>query len=292
MLGNNATLYISDTHGANTRTLVTHAYPALNPSWSPDSKYVVYTVVAPGTSATRRTVQLQVKATRVADGSSRILGKFSFAAGCSVNATALQIAFAKAQGSYRGTPSTLIWAQPNTVVAQSSCTGQGLTVFRVGQGGTQTLAGWSGGSLSPDGKTVVADVAGVGTAAGRVGVISVATGATKLLAPKLSPGSFAWLANSKVFYTVGQPANPTTGSSTLYRMSPDGKHVSSLGSVKAAGVFHLSLNHTSDHLAMAVVANAPRMAVSPPSTMVYDASAFGLTPTVPLIGGVQPAWRP
>ncbi|MDB5075978.1 MAG: hypothetical protein JWO42_2157 [Chloroflexi bacterium] len=292
LLANSASVYLADTHGANTRALLTHVYPAINPSWSLDSKYVVYTVVAPGTSATGKTVQLLVKATPVAGGAARTLGRFSFGAGCSMKSTALQESFTKAQGGYHGTPSTLIWAQPNVVVVQSSCTGQGLTEFKVSGGGVTSLAGWSGGVLSPDGKTIAAAVAGTGRTPGKVGTISVATGAAKVLAPKLSPGSFVWQANSKVLFTVSQPTNTATGAATLYRMSPDGKVVAILGQAAGAGVFHLSLNHTGTDLAMAVVANAVGNVGAPQVIIVNDASAISTGTTVPLVRGGQPAWRP
>jgi Tol biopolymer transport system component len=292
LLANVATVYISDTHGANTRALLTHVYPAINPSWSPDSKYVVYTVVAPGKSATGRTVQLLVKAIPAAGGGSRTLGHFTFGAGCSIKSTALQATFTKAQGGYHGTPSTLIWAQPNLVVVQSSCTGQGLTELKVSGGSTHTLAGWSGGVLSPDRKTVAAAVAGAAGKSARVGTISVSNGTSKVLPAKISPGSFAWQANSQVLFTVSQPSNTVTGAATLYRMSPDGKEVAILGQTKAAGIFHLSLNQAGTHLAMAVVGNAATNVGAPPVTIVDDAAAMATGTGVPLVQGEQPAWRP
>src|SRR5258708_10202090 len=39
LLANTATIYLADKHGANTRVLITKAYPFIDPSWSPDSKY-------------------------------------------------------------------------------------------------------------------------------------------------------------------------------------------------------------------------------------------------------------
>jgi WD40-like Beta Propeller Repeat len=272
--------------------LITKAFPYIDPSWSPDSKYVVFTTPAPGASLTSRSIQLVVKAARIADGAVRSLGQFNFTTGCSPLTSALQDAFTKAQGGYHGTPSTLIWAQPNRVAVQSSCTGQGIVLFNVGGGGTKSLSAWSGGVLSPDGKTIVAAVAGSGKAAGKIGEITVATGATKVLAAKISPTIFAWGSSSKVLFALSQPADPATGAVTLYRLSTDGKAISVLGQAHAAGAFHLSVNHLQDHLALAIVASAPRNSMSAPATYVSDASTLLYGTPSPIVPGTEPAWRP
>jgi dipeptidyl aminopeptidase/acylaminoacyl peptidase len=293
LLSNTATIYLADKHGANTKALVGKAYPYINPSWSPDSKYVVFTAPATGTSLTGRTIQLVVRAARIADGATRTLGQFNFTAGCSPLTSALQDAFTKAQGGYHGTPNTLIWSQQaNKVVVQSSCTGQGLLSFNVGGGGTKSLTAWSGGVLSPDGKTVVAAVAGAGKAPGKIGELTVASGATKLLPAKISPTIFAWGSNSKVLFALSQPADPATGAVILYRLSPDGKAVSILGQAHAAGAFHLSVNHLQDHLALAIVVNAARNAMAAPATYVSDAAALQYGTPSPVVPGTEPAWRP
>jgi dipeptidyl aminopeptidase/acylaminoacyl peptidase len=292
LLANTATLYLADKHGANTHALITKVYPFIDPTWSPDSKYVVFTTPAPGASLTSRSIQLVVKAARIADGAVRSLGQFSFKTGCSPLTSALQDAFSKAQGGYHGTPNTLIWAQPGRVAVQSSCTGQGIALFNVGGGGTKSLSAWSGGVLSPDGKTIVAAVAGSGKAAGKIGEISVATGATKVLAAKISPTIFAWGSTSKVLFALSQPADPASGAVTLYRLSTDGKAISVLGQARAAGAFHLSVNHLQDHLALAIVASAPRNAMSAPATFVSDASALSYGTPSPIVPGTEPAWRP
>jgi hypothetical protein len=292
LLANTATIFVADKHGANTRALITKAYPFINPTWSPDSKYVVYTAPAPGTSLTGHTVKLQVKAARLVDGATRTLGQFTFAAGCSPIASALQDSFTKAQGGYHGTPNTLIWAMPSHIAVQSSCTGQGITLFNVGHGGAKSLAAWSGGVLSPDGKTIVAAVAGAGKAAGKIGEITVATGASKVLGAKISPTVFAWGSTSKVLFALSQPADPGTGSIIVYRLSVDGKFISVLGQARAAGAFHLSVNHPQDHLALALVASAPRNAMATPASYVCDMPALVYGAPAPVVPGTEPSWRP
>jgi dipeptidyl aminopeptidase/acylaminoacyl peptidase len=286
MMAGNMIISVADQHGANAHVIVSRANPAVNPSWSPDSQYVLYTIAAPGAKAKGPMVTLQVRAMRLATGATKTLGTFTFAGGCSLASSALQAAFAQAQGSYLGAPSTLIWAQPATVVVQSSCTGQGLTLLKVG-GAVQTLKGWSGGVLSPDGKSVVAAAGG-----GKVGVIAVASRSTKVLAPKLSPGSLVWLPNSKQVFTISQPANPATGMVSVVRFSPDGKTTSTLGSVRAAAGFHLSLNHLGDHLVMALVASGSPKVGAPPAVSVVDVPALSPGVPTPIIAGGQPAWRP
>lgn len=282
----NEIIYLADQHGANTRVLVKHASSFVNPAWSPDSGYVVYTTIAPNAKPKGQTIQLQVQAVRVSTGAVKSLGTFPFVGGCAVTASALMDTFAHAQGSYHGVPSTLIWAQPNLVVVQSSCTGQGLTLFDVGGAHVQTLRNWSGAVLSPDGKMLVAN------ANGKPGIITVATRASSVLPYKFAPATLAWASTSGMAFAVSQPANPATGVVSVYNFTPDGKASLLLTTIPAAGGFHLSVSHLGDHLAIALVAHAPANAVAPPSVTVYDTQALAIGNPVPLIAGLEPAWRP
>jgi dipeptidyl aminopeptidase/acylaminoacyl peptidase len=285
-MSGNAIVYLADQHGANSKVLVKQAYALVNPAWSPDSKYVLYTSIAPNTKPKGQVIQLQVNAVKVATGAVTPLGTFPFTGGCTVTATALQDTFAHAQGSYRGMPNTLLWAQPNLVMVQSSCTGQGLTMFDVGGKHLQTLSTWSGAVLSPNGKLIAAN------ANGRPGIVTVATRASKVLPFKFAPASLAWDASSGTVFAVSQPANPANGKVSVYSFTPDGKTSLLLSTIAASGAFHLSINPPGDHLALALVANAPAKTVAPPSVMVYDVHAqVGSTP-MPLVAGTQPAWRP
>ncbi|MGH2344974.1 MAG: TolB family protein [Chloroflexota bacterium] len=182
-VANSATVYLANSHGADAKVLTAHAYPWVNPGWSRDGKYVLYTVpatklaqVLPNAAATSHPIKLKVMAMKVANKSTTTLGTVTFTAGCSAKVTALANAFAVAEGAYLGTPNTLIWAQPNLVVMQSSCTGQGLTVLNVKTHKTSTLPTWFGGVLSPDGSTIAASVAGAKPSSlAQVGILVVKT---------------------------------------------------------------------------------------------------------------------
>lgn len=285
-ISGNAVIYLADQHGANAKVLVKSAYALVNPTWSPDSNYVLYTSIAPNTKPAGQVIQLQVQAVRVSTGAVKLLGTFSFTGGCSVKTTALQDTFAQAQGSYRGVPSTLIWAQPNLVVVQSSCTGQGLTLFDVGGKNVQTLSTWSGAALSPDGKLIAAN------ANGKPGIVTVSTRTSKVLSLTYAPASLVWASKSDAVYAVIQPSNPATGRALVFRFTPDGKTSLLLAAIPASGAFHLSINHLGDHLVLALVATASLKAAAPPAVTVYDVGTLYMGSPLPLIGGVQPAWRP
>ena len=281
-----AAIYISDQHGANSKVLVKSSYSYINPSWSPDSAYVLYTIIAPKTKPKGQTIQLQVEAVKVSTGAVKSLGAYTFTTGCAVTATALLDTFAHAQGSYHGVPTTLIWAQPNVVVAQSSCSGLGLTLFNVGGKSPKTLSNWSAAVLSPNRKLIAAD------ANGKPGIITVASGATTVLKFKFAPASLTWAITSGLVYAVSQPANSATGNVSIYSFAPNGKTSLLLGTVAAAGAFHLSVNPQGDHLVMAVVARAPAKVAAPPTVTVYDVPALRAGSPLPLIAGMEPAWRP
>ena len=282
----NASIYLADQHGANAKVLVKSAYAFVNPAWSPDSNYVLYTTIAPKTKANGQVIQLQVQAVKVSSGAVKLLGTFPYTAGCAVTASALQDTFAHAQGSYHGVPSTLIWAQPNLVMVQSSCTGLGLTSFAVGGTQVQTQANWSAAVLSPNGKLIVAN------ANGKPGIVTVATRASKVLQYKFAPASLAWAATSAMAYAIVQPSNPATGRVSVYNFTTDGKASLLLGALPGSGAFHLSINHLGDHLAMALVASAPAKAESPPAVTVYDVRSLVVNNPTPLVGGMEPTWRP
>ena len=286
LMSGTAAIFVADQHGANTKVLVKSAYAFVNPTWSPDSNYVLYTEIAPKTKPKGQVIQLQVQAIKVSSGAVKQLGTFSFTAGCALTSSALQDTFMHAQGSYHGVPSTLIWAEPNLVVVQSSCTGLGLTLFGVGGKQVQTLSTWSGAVLSPNGKLIAAN------ANGKVGIVTVASRASKVLSFKFAPASLAWASTSGMVFTVSQPSNPATGRVSVYNFTPDGKASLLLGTVAASGAFHLSINHLGDHLAMAVVANASAKAESAPAVTVYDEQSLVIATPLPMVLGMEPAWRP
>jgi len=291
-LANKMIIYVADTHGANIKAVVPSAYPGVIPSWSPDSNYVVYTTVAPGTKPGISSTQLQIDAVRLSDNTTQVLGQYAYAAGCPDSWTALQDAFRRAQGAYLGNPTTLIWAQPKLVVAQSSCTGHGLTLLNTGSKTVKTLSAWSAGTLSPDGKSIAAVVAGAKGSQGQVGIISVASGSTTVLAPKISPASVAWSPTGKTLYAISDPSNPQSGFARLYSMGPDGKALASVFALPAAGIFHLSVNSQATHMVMSVVASAAANASSPPSAMVSDEPLSPAGVPSPFLSGTQASWRP
>lgn len=290
-IGNLADVYVADRHGANARRIFSGAYPYVVPSWSPDGKYVVYAATTASRTAT--TVPLQVRAYNVASKQTRVLGSYTLHGGCSPNGTALQTTMAAAQGSYQGTPSTVIWAQPNLVVAQGSCTGSGLVLFKVG-GKPSTLSGWSGAVLAPNGKTIAASVVPKGGSAAhaQVGLITVGTGKTQVLGAKVTANALAWTHDGKYIVAVADPTNPATGSVQIARLTPDGKTVTKLGSFRAAGAYHPSIDVTNRSLALAVVGSAPATVAAPPSTYVELTPVTAAGPATPFFPGAQPAWRP
>ena len=194
ILGNTSTIYLANTHGTGSKVLAQHTYPWVNPGWSKDGKYVLYTVsvtkppvTLPNAAPVEHPIQLKVMAVKVADKSTSTLGTFTFTAGCSPKITALANGLGLAEGTYDGTPNTLLWAQPNLVAVQSSCTGIGLTVMQLKTKKTTTLPTWFGGVLSSDGSTIAASVAGpTPTSLAQVGLLtSTATEKTQVLGPKL-----------------------------------------------------------------------------------------------------------
>jgi hypothetical protein len=215
-------------------------------------------------------------------------------AGCSTKVTALQDAFDKAEGSYWGTPSTLIWAQPNVLAIQSTCTGQGLSVFKPAGGKPTSLSGWSGGVLSPDGKTIAAVVtpSAKGASSAQIGLIAVASGQTQLLSPKLSVASVAWSPDNKALFAAVQPKDTLAGFAHVVRVTRDGKSAKSLGTIQAAGIFHFSLDPTGASLAMTVVASGSASAVVPPQAVVYNVVTTTTGVAHPLVQGGEAAWRP
>jgi len=197
-----AAVYIADQHGANSKVLVKSSYSYINPSWSPDSAYVLYTIIAPNTKPKGQTIQLQVEAVKVSTGAVKFLGAYTFTTGwrgdgnraCWIRSRTPR----EATTAYRA---TLIWAQPNVVVAQSSCSGLGLALFNVGGTSPKVLSNWSAAALSPNGKLIAAN------ANGKPGIITVATGATTTLQYKFAPASLTWAITSGLVYAVSQPAN-------------------------------------------------------------------------------------
>jgi Tol biopolymer transport system component len=289
-VANLADIYIADKHGANAQRLFSGAYPYITPSWSPDGKYVVYAAASGSTSGA--TVALQVRAFNVASKQSRTLGSYTLRGGCSPNGTAMQTAMTVAQGAYRGTPSTLIWAQPNLIVAQGSCTGSGLVLFKVG-GKPTILSGWWGGVLSPNGKTIAASVVpkGGSAASPSVGLITVSTGKTQVLGAKVSASALAWTHDGKYIVTVANPTNPAKGSVQIAKLTADGKTVTKLGSFRATGAYHPSIDVTDRSLALAVVGSASSTVGAPPATFVELTPITAAGAARPFFPGAQPAWR-
>lgn len=290
--GKTADVYVADTHGANVQHVVAKVYPYISPSWSADSKYIVYTTPSTGQRVTAASLRLDVRAIQPGSTASRLLGQITVANRCVSTSTALQAASASAQGGYLGIASTLIWAQPDLIVSQSSCTGQGLLVLK-GRGKAVTLPTWSAGMLSPDGKTVAASVAPTGKGGAQLGLISVATGKTLVIKAALSPNVITWAADSKSLFVASEPSNPSNGKAGIARISLAGKLLTNLGQVPASGVYHLSSAHGDVTLAMAVVANAPATTPAPPAMQI---SLVNVTPPSKPIGlfatAAQPAWRP
>lgn len=287
-----ADIYVADTHGANVKHVIGHVYPYINPTWSADSKYIVYTTPSAGQKVSALSLRLDVRAIQPGSTASRLLGFITVANRCVSTSTALQAAGAQAQGAYLGLPSTLAWGQSSLVVAQSSCTGQGLTVLRA-RSKPLTLPTWSAGVLSPDGKTVAASVAPAGKGGAQLGLISVTTGKTSVIKAAVSPNLLTWAADSKSLFVASEPSNPATGKASLARISLTGKLLTNLGQVPASGVYHLSSAHGDVTLAMAVVANAPAGTPAPPITQI---SLVNVTPpSKPMalfMSATQPAWRP
>ncbi|HWE64298.1 MAG TPA: hypothetical protein VHB98_21510, partial [Chloroflexota bacterium] len=235
-----------------------------------------------------------VNAYNLATRQVRVLGQFSLAGGCSPNGSALQTTMTTAQGAYHGTPSTLIWAQPNLIVVQSSCTGQGLTMFKVG-GKPTSLKGWSAGVLSPDGKTIAAAVlpSSSRSATPQVGAINVATGKTRILNARVGANALTWTHDGKDIIAVAEPSNPAGGSVQISKLTPDGKTVTALGAIKAAGAYHPSVDHTNHSLALAVVASASAGAVAPPMISIEFVPTTTAGPARTFfINSGEPAWRP
>lgn len=290
--GNTGDLYVADTHGANGRRVLSRVYPGVNPSWSFDSHYVVYTAPAAGANAGAAGFSLEVRAMRLTTGAVRVLGTIPFAGGCGLKVTALQDALTRAQGSYHGIPGTLIWAQGGMVVVQSGCTGQGLTVFAAGQRKLTHLPTWSSGVLSPDGKTVAAVVTANPHSPAQVGLLAAPGGKAQVLGPKIGASVLAWSPDGKTIYGSVQPADPRAGFAHLYHLSRDGKTSGSLGMIQAAGMYHLSVDPTGKSLAVAVVGSALANAVAPPQILIYTISTQTSGQAQAFIPAVQPSWRP
>jgi hypothetical protein len=290
--GNTADVYVADTHGANAKHVVAKVYPYINPSWTADSKYIVYTTPVSGQKATAPTLRLQVRAIRPDGTGSLVLGQVTVDNRCATTGTALQIAGTNAQGSYRGYAGTLVWGQPSLIVVQSSCTGQGLMMFKIGKKPT-TLATWSAGALSPDGKTVAASVAPAGKGGAQLGLITIATGKTRVVKAAVSPDVLTWARDSRSLFVASQPANPANGKATIARIDLAGERLTNLGQVPASGVYHLNSAHGDVTLAMAVVANGPATTPAPPAMQI---SLVNVTPpSKPInlfVSAAQPAWRP
>lgn len=292
-VANLANVFVADTHGANARSVLTNVYPYIAPAWSPDSKYILYTAAAKGSSTTSPTVTLEARAYNVASRQVRVLGRFSLSGGCSPNGTALRTTMTAAQGTYQGTPSTLIWAQPSLIVVQGSCTGSGLLMFKVG-GKPTVLSGWSSAVLSPNGKTIAAAVVPRGGKPSnpQVGLINVTTGRTQMTVARVAANALAWTHDGKYIITVADPSNPATGTVQIARLTADGKTVTKLGSFPAAGAYHPSIDATDRSLALAVVGNASAAAVSPPSVSINLVPTTVAGPAHSFFIGSQPAWRP
>jgi dipeptidyl aminopeptidase/acylaminoacyl peptidase len=250
-------------------------------------------IAAPNAPAKATQITLKVEALKLGSKSPTTLGTFSFTAGCSSKVTALQNAFALAEGTYNGAPSTLIWAQPSLVAVQSTCGAQGLTILHIHGGKNATLPTWSGGVLSPDGSTIAATVAGSKPGSStQVGLITVASGKTQVLAPKLNAGSVAWSPDNKNLYVASMPTNPKSGSAQIYTLSKNGKTAKSVYSTHAAGIFHLSPLKVSPNVAFTTVASSPANAVVPPATLVENLTLGSKLPAQALLQGGQGAWRP
>ncbi len=303
-VGNTSTIYLANTHGAAAKVLVQHTYPWVNPGWSKDGKYVLYTVpvtklpaTLPNAAPVLKPIQLKVMAVKVADNSTSTLGTFTFTGGCSAKITALANGLGLAEGAYQGTPNTLIWAQPNLVAVQSSCTGVGLTLLQTKTKKVTTLPTWFGGALSADGSTIAASVAGATpTSLAQVGLLTVSTGKTQVLGPKLGAGSLAWSSDGKNLYVATVPTNPQTGTAYIYQLSKDGKTQKTLFSVKASGIFHLSTLTSGGNVAFTTAASSSAAAQAPPQTLVENLNIAAVGTKVaaaqPLVLGGQGAWRP
>jgi len=302
-VGNTATIYLANTHGSGSKVLVQHTYPWVNPGWSKDGKYVVYTVptttvpaTLPNAAPVLHPIPLKLMAIKIADHSTTTLGTITFTAGCSTKISALANGLGLAEGTYQGTPSTLIWAQPNLVAVQSSCSGVGLTLLQLKTKKVTTLPTWFGGVLSSDGSTIAASVAGpTPTSLAQVGLLTVATGKTQVLAPKLGAGSLAWSSDGKNLYVATVPVNPQTGTANIYQLSKDGKTKKTLLSVKASGIFHLSTLHAGGNVAFTTAASSSAAAQAPPQTLVENLNLTAVGTKLaaqPLVLGGQGAWRP
>jgi Tol biopolymer transport system component len=291
-IGLTADFYLADTHGAHSHHLIGKAYPYVNPSWTSDSGRVVYTSVAPGSKATASLIKLNINTYTVASGKTQTVAQTSLGGGCSQAFTALQSAMTLAEGAYRGVPSTLILAPNNTVVVQSSCTGVGLTVLRPGASPLQ-LPTWEGGVLSPDGKTVAAVISSPASSAGQIGLLTLATGKTQVLAPHLGANCVIWSTDGSALFLATQPANPATGMAHIYAMTRDGSQYINVAALKAAGIVHLSLDPTGQNLAIAVVGSASAKAAAAPQVEVYNVLTQKSGQDQLLYeGGSQPSWRP
>jgi len=288
-----ATISIADAHGANPHQVARGAYLYISAAWSPDSKYVLYTTLAGGSKATDPKLSLNVEALNPDSKQTRTLGTVSVAGGCVPTATAQQSAIARAQGAYRGTPSTLIWAQPSLVVVQSSCSGAGLTLLKLGSK-PSTLPSWSAGVLSPDGKTIAAALLPPGAKAGAsvAGLIAVGSGTTETIKPAIPAAALTWTSDSKALLAVAQPTNTVTGMAQVTRLTLQGRVALKLGTIPATGAYHPSLARGDASLALAVVANSSSKAVAPPAVAIDLTSAIAAGPAVPRFIGSEPAWRP
>jgi hypothetical protein len=287
-----AGVFVTDKHGNNAHPVISGAYPYIVPSWSRDSKFIVYAALHAGASATTKSVPLDIRAFNVSTKQVRVLAHVTITAGCSQAGTALQVAAAAAQGAYRGTPSTIIWAQPNLVVVQSSCTGTGLTVIPLG-GKPFTLATWSAAVLSPDGKSIAGAVSnGPGKNGAHLGILYVSTRKTAVLKAAAASNVLAWTPDSKAVITAVQPTDPLHGTAEILRDSVDGKSVTALGFIPSAGVFHPSVNRTKPSVAFAVLANASEKVGSIPQITIDLVPTTSMGVPQPFFVGTQPAWRP
>jgi Tol biopolymer transport system component len=287
-----AGVFVTDTHGNNAHAVISGAYPYITPSWSGDSKFIVYATVRAGAGATGKTVPLEIRAFNPSTKQARVLANVTIAGGCSQAGTALQVAAATAQGTYRGTPSTVIWAQPNLVAVQSSCTGSGLTIVPLG-GKPFTLADWSGGVLSPDGKMIAAAVGnGPHSNGAHLGLLNVTTHRTTIIKPPVSAGVLAWTPDSKAVITAVQPTDPLHGTVEVLRESTDGKSVTALAFIPSAGAFHPSVDHAGKSVAFAAIDNASPTVGAIPQITIDLVPAQKLGVAQPYFIGSQPAWRP
>ena len=286
-----ADLFVADSHGANVRAVGSGAYPYIQPSWSRDGKSIVYAELKPGTKTSAASLPLEIRALDPVSKTQRVLATVTIAGGCTQAGTALQVAATVAEGSYRGMASTLIWARPDLLVVQASCTGSGL-LFVPLKGKATLYAGWSGGVLSPDGTTVAAVVAAAKGKAAQLGLLSLAGMKSTTLQPQINASVLAWTLDGSALLAISEPANTANGTSQVSLVSRNGKTVVSLGAVPGTGVYHPSVDRTGKSLAVAVIASATAKVGVIPSTTIDLLSTQQAIPAHAFFVGSEPAWRP